>query len=200
MSESIFFSYLKLGWHHIISTSAFDHLSFIITLGALFALSEWKKITALITAFTIGHSVTLALSTFNLIPLSAKLVETLIPITILITAIRNVLHKKDTSQQKTFDKEMLGYYITALLFGFIHGMGFASSFRLMIGTTSGILVQLLAFNCGLELGQISVVTGMLLIFYSSTKWFYVKPREWNLFISGSGFGVALIILINTLAE
>lgn len=187
-----------MGWHHIISISAYDHLSFVVTLCALFTIGEWKKVLTLVTAFTIGHSVTLALSTLNYLPIPSRLVEILIPITILFTVVRNLLHKESTKHQAVFDKRIIGYYITALLFGFIHGMGFASSFRLMVGSTSGILTQLFAFNCGLELGQMAIVLCMLLLLYLSSKYLHIKQREWNLFVSGCGFSVAIIILLTNL--
>lgn len=187
-----------MGWRHIISISAYDHLSFVVTLCALFSIREWKKVLTLVTAFTIGHSVTLALSTFNYLPISSKLVEILIPITILYTVVRNLLHKESTKHQSVFDKRIIGYYSTALLFGFIHGMGFANSFRLMIGSTSGILTQLFAFNCGLELGQIAIVSCMLIFLAVSTKCFHIKQREWNLFVSGCGFSIAIILLLTNL--
>ena len=189
-----------MGWHHIISISAYDHLSFVVTLCALFSIGEWKKVLTLVTAFTIGHSITLALSTLNYLPISAKLVEILIPLTIIYTVIRNVLHKESTKHQAVFDKRIISYYITALLFGFIHGMGFASSFRLMVGSTSGIVTQLFAFNCGLELGQMAIVLVMLSMLFICTKYLHIKQREWNLFVSGSGFSIAVIILLTNLMQ
>ena len=198
MNQHVFSSYLELGWHHIISASAIDHISFIVTLCALFTFTEWRKIVTLVTAFTIGHSVTLALTSLNYLPVSAKWVEILIPITIIITAIRNILQKQSTQDHLTFDKRMIVYYLTALFFGFIHGMGFANSFKIMSGAETSILTQLFAFNCGIELGQLLIVVGVLTILFLMTKYISVKPREWNLFVSGTGFGIGSMVLMNVI--
>ncbi len=200
MEQSVFISYLQLGWNHIISYTALDHISFVITLCALFTISEWRKILTLVTAFTIGHSVTLALSALNYLPFSSKWVEILIPLTIIVTAIRNILQRNSTKNVSTFDKKLISYYVTALLFGFIHGMGFASSFKMMTGLDQSIVTQLLAFNCGLELGQILIVLTMVGILYLFTKYLKTKPREWNLFISGIGFGIGMMVLLNSISN
>ncbi len=196
MPDECFFNYLQLGWNHIIAVTAYDHLLFIITLCAVFEWKEWRKVLTIVTAFTIGHSLTLALVTFNFLPISSKLVELLIPVTIMITAIRNIMVQPLLHAQKTFDRKMMGYYCTALFFGLIHGMGFASSFKLMIGSADHIIKQLFAFNCGLELGQILIVCIFMLMLIVFSKLLKVKHREWNLFISGAGFGIACILLIN----
>ena len=151
--------YFKEGWQHIISFNAIDHQLFIIALAAIYILKDWKKVLVLVTAFTIGHSLTLALSIYDVIRANEKWVEFLIPITIIITAIFNYFIKD-------FNKESLQLnYFFALFFGFIHGLGFANSIRFMLASNQKIGAGLLGFNLGLEAGQIVCVTIILLSAY-----------------------------------
>ena len=94
--------FFSLGWHHIISAGALDHILFIIALSAIYIFKDWKKVLILVTAFTIGHSLTLALSVYDVIRINNKLVEILIPCTIVITAVFNFFQKnfiqKNTAQ------------------------------------------------------------------------------------------------------
>ena len=80
------------GWEHIVDINAYDHLLFVMTLCAAFQLKQWKQILVIITAFTIGHSCTLILSSLDLVPSNSAIIETLIPITIMITAIANIVN------------------------------------------------------------------------------------------------------------
>ena len=148
--------YFKEGWHHIISLNALDHQLFIVALSAIYILKDWKKVLILVTAFTIGHSVTLALSIYDVIRANENWVEFLIPITIIITATFNFFVKE-------FDtKNLQVNYFFALFFGFIHGLGFANSIRFMLAGNQKIGPGLLGFNLGLEAGQILCVTIILL--------------------------------------
>ena len=143
--------YFKEGWHHIISLNALDHQLFIIALSAIYLLKDWKQVLVLVTAFTIGHSITLALSIYNVAHANEKWVEFLIPCTIIITAIFNLTKKK-------FDQQKLqSNYFLALFFGLIHGLGFANTIRFMMAKDQQIGWSLLGFNIGLEIGQILIV-------------------------------------------
>ena len=155
MSDFLF--YLNLGWEHIISFDALDHQLFVLVLVAVYTYSEWRKILVLVTAFTIGHSITLALSVLDIVRLPANWVEFLIPLTILMTAADNILMR---NKQKSLMK--LNYYL-ALFFGLIHGMGFANTARLMLAKEENIFAPLLGFNIGLETGQIMVVLVILIV-------------------------------------
>ena len=167
--------YFKEGWQHIISFNALDHQLFIIALAAIYILKDWKKVLVLVTAFTVGHSLTLALSIYDVIRANEKWVEFLIPITIIITAIFNYFIKD-------FNKESLQLnYFFALFFGFIHGLGFANSIRFMLASNQKIGAGLLGFNLGLEAGQIVCVIIILLSAYlviniaglKRTLWIYI---------------------------
>jgi len=198
--DAEFWDYLKLGWDHIIDIKAYDHLLFVMTLCALFTLNEWRKLLVIITAFTIGHSMTLALSALDYVLLPQNWVEVLIPLTILLTAITNVVRKKNVSGERTFDKTIVVNYVIALSFGLIHGLGFANNFKFMMGEDASIIKQLFAFNTGLELGQITIVLLFLVVLYIATKVFKVQHREWTVFISGAGAGLSLMMVIDVLVQ
>ncbi len=148
--------YFKEGWHHIISLNALDHQLFIVALSAVYILKDWKKVLVLVTAFTIGHSLTLALSIYDVIRANEKWVEFLIPITIIITAISNFFLKDFSTREIQIN------YFFALFFGLIHGLGFANSIRFMLASNQQIGPGLLGFNLGLEAGQIVCVALILL--------------------------------------
>ncbi|MDV7697614.1 HupE/UreJ family protein [Chryseobacterium soli] len=183
MQDFIF--YLHLGWEHIISLDALDHQLFILALIAVYSYSDWKKILILVTAFTIGHSVTLALSTLNIFRVSSNWVEFLIPLTIVLTSLDNILMK---NHKQTL---MRANYYLALIFGLIHGMGFANTARVMIAKSQSIFFPLLGFNVGLELGQIVIVIAILLLLFILLNLFKVNKKDWILFVSSAAFALSL---------
>jgi hypothetical protein len=188
---STFYLYLKLGIEHIADIRGFDHILFLLALCAVYSLVQWKKVIILVTAFTIGHSLTLVLATLNLIQFSTRIIEFLIPITILITCIGNLLQKSDKISRKTH----LFKYLVALFFGLIHGLGFSFYLRSLLGSEESIAGPLFAFNIGLELGQIIIVTIVLLITWMLVNFLKVKRREWNLVLSGAGAGISLLLIM-----
>lgn len=190
MQDFIF--YLKLGWEHIISLDALDHQLFVLVLVAAYSYSEWRKILILVTAFTIGHSITLALSTLDIIRIPSNWVEFLIPLTILITAFDNILMR---NQPKNLMQ--LNYYL-ALIFGLFHGMGFANTARMTLAQEQNIFTPLLGFNIGLELGQVVVVTLILLIEFLLIKFFKLKKIHWMVFASSITLLISLKICIERL--
>ena len=172
-----FWFYLQLGWEHIISKDALDHQLFILALVAIFSLKEWKKVLILVTAFTIGHSLTLVLSTLDIIRFSSKWVEFLIPCTIVFTALDNIVFSKNHEKLIKFN------YFLALFFGLIHGMGFANSVRMMLASEQDILLPLFGFNVGLEFGQIAVVTFVLTLHFLISKFIKIPEKIWIFTIS-----------------
>ena len=149
--------YFDLGWHHIIAWNALDHLLFIAALSAIYVMANWKLVLVLVTAFTIGHSLTLALSVFDIIRINNNWVEFLIPCTIIITAGLNLIEKNFKPKSLRLN------YFLALFFGLIHGLGFANAIRFMIAGDESVGWSLFGFNIGLEAGQIVVVTGILVL-------------------------------------
>jgi hypothetical protein len=171
-----FWFYFKLGWEHIISKDATDHQLFIAALCAIYILSDWKQVLILVTAFTIGHSLTLALSVLDVVRFNSTWVEFLIPCTIVITAFSNLFQKKFTKRSVRIN------YFLALFFGLIHGMGFANSLRPMLASDQSIGWSLFGFNVGLEAGQIVVVAFLLIMAKIIMKVFKVNRREWVIFL------------------
>jgi len=172
-----FLFYLQLGWEHIVSLDALDHQLFILALVAIFSLNDFKKVLILVTAFTIGHSLTLVMSALDVFRVPSHWVEFLIPCTIVFTALDNIIFSKNEKRLI-----FLNYFL-ALIFGLIHGMGFANSVRLMLSSEQEILLPLFGFNVGLELGQIIVVTITLLIHYIFIKYLKLSNKIWILIVS-----------------
>jgi len=190
-----FLVYFETGFQHIADLKGIDHILFVLALCIRYQFADWKKLLILITAFTIGHSITLALSVFNVVNYSVAWIEFLIPVTIVITAISNVFVTKFT-----FKSKFPLIYFFALFFGLIHGLGFSNYLKSMLGKDESIFGQLLAFNLGLEAGQIIIVMAILLIsfiFVQLLKW---NRREFLLFITGGVFAVALLMALERLPQ
>jgi len=187
MSDFTF--YFELGWHHIISWDALDHILFIVALAAIYLVSDWRQVLILVTAFTIGHSLTLALSVFDIIRINNRWVEFLIPVTIIATALFNFM-RTDFSQ-----KSLRLNYFLALFFGLIHGLGFANTIRFMLAKSEGIGWALFGFNVGLEAGQIIVVALVLLVAFLLVQLARLQRRWWVYALSGIAFLLALNMAI-----
>lgn len=188
-----FWLYLQIGFHHIADIRGIDHILFIVALCIRYQFADWRKLLVLVTAFTIGHSITLALSVFDVINYSMRWIEFLIPVTIVITALSNVFVKKFV-----FKAKFPLIYFLALFFGLIHGMGFSNYLKSLLGKGESVIGQLLAFNLGLEAGQILIVLIILLITLIFVNLFKVNRREYLLFISAIAFALALQMAIERL--
>lgn len=189
MSE--FGVYFLMGKDHILDyMNGYDHILFIVALCAVYLLGDWRRVLVLVTAFTIGHSITLALATLEIIPTNTQLVELLIPVTILITAMSNIVKKQDGYSPRLIQLN----YLYALGFGLIHGMGFSNNLKALLGKDERIVSQLLAFNLGLELGQIIIVAIFLGITFLLVDLFGVNRRDWRLVVSSAVGGIALIMI------
>ena len=181
--------YFNLGWQHIINRDALDHLMFILALTAVYLIGNWKQVLVLVTAFTIGHSLTLALSTYDVIRFNEKWVEFFIPLTIVVTAVVNLF------QKKLLVKSLPINYFLALFFGLIHGMGFANSIRFMLAKQQHIAIPLLGFNIGLEAGQVVVVLIILLISFIAVNKAGLPGRWWIFILSGTALCIASYMCI-----
>ncbi len=189
---SDFSFYFTMGWHHIISADALDHQLFILALACVYTLHDIRRVLILVTAFTIGHSLTLALSVYDVIRFSSKWVEFLIPCTIFITALNNIF-QVDSKGKST----RINYYL-ALCFGLIHGMGFANAIRIMLAKDQTIGLGLFGFNVGLEAGQIFVVSIILVIGIVFLNLLKVKRRDWVFFLSAGVFALSLKMALERL--
>ena len=181
------------GWEHIVDINAYDHLLFVMTLCAAFKITQWRQVLVIITAFTIGHSGTLILSALDFIPTNPKVIDLLIPFTIMITAIANIINY---GKEGKFSDAKIKYAI-ALVFGLIHGLAFASNFKFML-FGDDIVMPLFLFNLGIEAGQLFIVLLFMIALSFYTKIIKGEHLKWNIFISGAGFGIAATIFINAL--
>ncbi|RYG17260.1 MAG: HupE/UreJ family protein [Chitinophagaceae bacterium] len=189
MPLSDFLFYFKLGWSHIVSLDALDHQLFILALVAVYTAKNAKQVLILVTAFTVGHSLTLLLSALDVIRFPSKWVEFLIPCTIVITALSNLFKRNFSS------KAINTNYYLALGFGLIHGMGFANSVRMMLAKDENIGWGLFGFNVGLEVGQIIFVIAILSLTWLCLSVVKIKQREWVIFVSAAVFSLALQMAI-----
>ncbi len=188
----IFNLYFNLGISHILDFNGYDHILFLTALISVYLITQWRKIIVLVTAFTLGHATTLVLSTLNIIYVNPMLVEFLIPITIILTSISNIITKTSSEINK---KLYYLKYLISVIFGLIHGLGFSSYLKSMLSESDNMINPLLAFNLGIELGQFIVVSIILVISHIFISKLKVEQREWNLFISGAAFGVSLILAL-----
>ncbi len=163
---STFELYLTLGFEHILDWNGYDHMLFIAALSVLFPLKEWKKFFWIITGFTFGHSIALALATLEWVSISPTIIEFLIPITILITALIALFTK--TTRFSTLS------IVLVIFFGIIHGLGFSNYLRQLLMAEKSLFIPLLGFNLGLEIGQIIILFILLGIIYVLEKLFHVE--------------------------
>jgi hypothetical protein len=179
--------YFNLGWHHILDWQGYDHILFLFALCSIYTVQDLKKLLILITAFTLGHSITLALSVWQYIHTNSNLIEFLIPVTILLTAFSNIISKKKKP------KKMLFRYLLTLLFGLVHGLGFSNYLKSLMGKSTNIVVELLGFNLGLEFGQLLIVATVMLLTFILIRIVKIKAWDWNFFLSSAIFGIAFIM-------
>jgi len=192
--------YLRMGYHHIASLGALDHILFVAALTAAYGVHEWKRIAVLVTAFTLGHSTTLALATFDIVHASPRVVEPLIAATIVFMAFAAIGDQLVPPTEASRSAAMRRRYATAGVFGLIHGLGFASGLRTLLGAESSITLPLFGFNLGLEVGQILIVSVFFALGIAADRWLRVRRRDWVLILSGAAAGIGLTLLIDRLAN
>jgi hypothetical protein len=194
MSE--FQAYLLLGFDHITDSKGYDHILFIMALCTIYTLIDWKKVLILVTAFTIGHSITLAMATMGMISIQSDIIELLIPVTILFTATLNLFHEPAKNRLALGQSNTTFRYPLALGFGLIHGLGFSNYLRALLGKEADIIKPLIGFNVGLELGQLIIVFMFLTVAFILTELVRVSKVSWNQVLSGIIFGMAFSLIIN----
>lgn len=185
--------FFQMGYEHIADLNGIDHILFVAALCIRYQFADWKKLLWLVTAFTLGHSITLALSVFNIVNYSVNWIEFLIPVTIVITAISNVFVKKFVYKAK-----FPLIYFFAAFFGLIHGLGFSNYLKSLLSKEGNIVPELLAFNLGLEAGQLVIVLAILIISLIFVQLFKINRREYLLYISGGIFAIALQMALERL--
>lgn len=196
-----FWLWFSTGTQHILDWNGYDHILYVMALCVLFSVKEWKKLLILVTAFTIGHSLTLAVSALNIFTVKQSFIEVLIPLTIITTCLVNIGYRRLGSHLG--DKKKINYrinYVLALIFGFIHGMGFSYVLKSMLGKQDSIIFPLLSFNLGLEVGQLLIVASMLLFSLFLVRFTRIKKTDFIFFISSAIFGIAFLLFVQRLND
>lgn len=186
----IFKTWFMVGFDHILNVQALDHILFVLALVVIYKPNMIKQIIILITAFTIGHSITLILSALDIINYNQKVIEFAIPLTIVITSLNNILNRK-----KIITKAMGTNYIIALVFGLIHGLGFANYLKALL-FQDNIILELFSFNVGIEAAQLIVVFIFSIISFVGSNYIFKKRENWVFFVSSAIFGVSLMLTLN----
>jgi len=192
MSE--FMIYLEIGLRHVLDINAYDHILFLVALTVPYAFKDWKKVLILVSVFTLGHTLALLLSVFEIVTIKASLVEFLIPITILCTAVYNLFTSGKSARK---DKINVTGFIT-LFFGIIHGLGFSNYFKTILGGSAGDkMLPLLEFALGIEVAQIIVVLIVLVLSFIVQNFFRNSKRDWIIIVSSIIIGVIIPMLIES---
>lgn len=180
-----FWFYLKLGVEHVLDFNAYDHILFLTALALPFTFKTWKSVVLLATVFTITHCLSLALSSYNIIIVDVGLIEFLIPVTIAMTAVFNILYTK----MPVGNKSVVLHTIATAFFGLIHGFGFSNYFKMLMAEQENKVVPLLGFAGGIEVSQVIIVLTVLLVSYLVIKFLKVNQRVFII------VGSSLILLI-----
>jgi hypothetical protein len=191
---SQFWIYFQIGLNHVLDLSAYDHVLFLMALAVPFSFKDWKRAVLLVSLFTIGHTVALILSVFGIIAVKVNVVEFLIPITILLTALFNLFTAGKSNKTESIN---LVFFIT-LFFGIIHGLGFSNYFKTILGgTPSSKILPLAEFALGVEAAQIVVVFVVLILSYIVQTVFRFSKRDWTLVMSAFIIGVVVPLIIES---
>lgn len=190
---SDFWIFFKVGLHHVLDIYGYDHLLFLIALSVPYLFKDWKRLLILISFFTLGHTLALFLSVFNVVTVKSSWIELLIPITILITAFYNLLSAGKSSKQENIA------FISGitLFFGIIHGLGFSNYFKALLpGKPTDKLAPLLEFALGIEAAQLLVVLCVLLLSFVVQTLFRFNKRDFILIMSAFVIGVVVPLIFN----
>ena len=189
-----FLIFFNMGLKHVLNIAAYDHIVFLIALLIPYTFKDWKHVFLLVSLFTLGHTFALVLSVFGIVSVSVSVVEFLIPITILITALYHLF-----TAGKSAKKETVSFVaIVTVCFGLIHGLGFSNYFNtIMVGSGMTKLVPLLEFALGIEAAQLIVVLAVLLLAYILQTFFRFSKRDWALVLSGCIIGVVLPMILHS---
>lgn len=186
--NTIFFSQ---GLEHVLDINGYDHVLFLIALVAVYIYTDWKKVLAIVTSFTIGHTISLALAAYNVVGFNSAVIEFLIPVTIFLTAGYNLINNTKTNHKQWI------LLLSALAFGIIHGFGFSSYFQVIIGNESSKLWPLIQFALGIEVSQLIVVSVVLILAWLVQSFFKVSKRDWAIVLSAMVLGAVIPMIIES---
>ncbi len=183
--------FFELGLTHVLDINGYDHIIFLIVLAAPYLFSSWKKVLILVSVFTIGHTISLFLSSYNLVTVNSGLVEFVIPVTIAVTAIFNIV----TSGRVSHNSKLGLMFFVTLIFGIIHGLGFSNYFKMIIGSSNFKFVPLIEFALGVETAQVIVVLLVLLLGGVAQNLLNISKKDWVLVLSSITLGLAIPMLL-----
>ncbi|MFV8225499.1 HupE/UreJ family protein [Christiangramia aquimixticola] len=190
---SQFWLYFKLGLDHVLDWQAYDHVLFLIVLVASYSFITWKRVLWLVTLFTLGHTLALFLSVYEIVQVDSNYVEFLIPVTILVTALFDIA----TAGRKVKNTNFNILYFSTIFFGLIHGLGFSSYFKMIASGTSNKFLPLVEFALGIEAAQLIVVIGVMILGFVLQNILNVSKRDWILVSASIVIGIILPILQKT---
>jgi len=182
---------VKYGMNHVLDINGYDHVLFIILLAVPYVFKDWKRVLILVSLFTLGHTLSLVLAAYNVVNVNGSIVEFLIPVTILVTAIYNVF----TGGKNDKNKKIGLLLFAALFFGLVHGLGFAREFTMVFGGADNKILALIEFALGIELAQIIIVFVVLFFGFLFQTLFRFSKRDWVMVISSIVIGLVLPILV-----
>ena len=190
MSE--FWIYFQIGLKHVLDINAYDHVLFLMALAIPYSFKDWKRILLLVSLFTLGHTVALVLSVFEIVTVKAHIVELLILVTILLTAVFNLFNSGKSAK----NNKVSMVFFTTLFFGVIHGLGFSNYFKTILGGSAlSKILPLAEFALGIEGAQIAVVFAILILSYIAQTVFRFSKRDWTLVMSAFVIGVVVPMII-----
>ncbi|RNC87922.1 MAG: HupE/UreJ family protein [Winogradskyella sp.] len=183
---------VKYGINHVLDINGYDHVLFLMVLAVPYIFKDWKRVLLLVSLFTIGHTLSLVLAAYDVVSVNGKLVEFLIPVTILIAAVYNVF----TAGKNDKNKRIGLLFFAALFFGLIHGLGFAREFAMVFGDANNKVLALLEFALGIEIAQIIIVFLVLFFGFLFQTIFRFSRRDWVMVLSSIVIGLVIPILVS----
>ncbi|MEM9076813.1 MAG: HupE/UreJ family protein [Bacteroidota bacterium] len=188
-----FWFYVKLGFEHVMDDEAYDHILFLAALATPFTFKHWKKVVLLATIFTVAHCTSLALSAFDVLTVDVGLIEFLIPVTIFLTALFNLIYVfKDA-----VDIGMYLHSLATAFFGLIHGFGFSNYFKLLMAEEENKVTPLLGFATGIEFSQVSIILVVLGVAYLTQNFLNLKQKHFITILSILIMLITIPLLIAT---
>ena len=184
---------IKYGINHVLDLNGYDHILFLIVLTVPYLFKDWKRVFFLVSIFTLGHTLSLVLAAYNVVSINGKLVEFLIPLTILVVALFNVF----TSGKKAKSQKIGILFMSTLFFGLVHGLGFAREFKMLAGEAENKLILLLEFALGIEFAQIIIVFVVLFISFICQTIFRFSKRDWVMVFSAIVVGLVIPMILNS---
>lgn len=186
MLENFWFN-VQYGMNHVLDINGYDHVLFLMILAVPYVFKDWKRVLLLVSLFTLGHTLSLVLAAYNVVSVNGKLVEFLIPVTILIAAVYNVF----TAGKKSGQNKVSLLYFTTLFFGLVHGLGFAREFKMFAGKSLNKVELLIEFALGIEIAQIIIVFVVLFLGFLCQTIFRFSRRDWIMVLSSIVIGLVI---------